>query len=124
MRPRTLLLRPDRRLERLCDDVIHLRDAYRRNPDPKALGDVARTIGMPPSVFANELRRLRHDPGPDHWRGLMIDGTDLDYTPFAIHIRHVGDITIETGCPLPGDAHWDWALLDMETGALPRLALH
>lgn len=124
MRPRTLLLQQNQQLERLCDNVIHLRDAYRRNPNPTMLANIARNIHMPPSIFKNEIQRLTYDPGPDHWRGLMIDNTDLEYTPFTITIRHVGPTTIITGCPLPANTHCQYALLDMETSIHPRLTLY
>lgn len=51
MSPRVLMLHPDRRLERLCDDVVHLRRAYRRRPDPAVLGPIARKAGIPAGTF-------------------------------------------------------------------------
>ena len=124
MSPRVLMLHPDRRLERLCDDVVHLRRAYRRRPDPAVLGPIARKAGIPAGTFIDEMRRLRFDPGPDGWRGLAVEGRDLSFTPFAVTIGTVGPIVIDTGCPIPGGAAWDWGILALDTGALPRLSLY
>ena len=124
MSPRVLMLHPDRRLERLCDDVVHLRRAYRRRPDPAVLGPIARKAGIPAGTFSDEMRRLRFDPGPDGRRGLVVEGRDLSFTPFAVTIGAVGPIVIDSGCPIPGGAAWDWGILDLDTGALPRLSLY
>ena len=45
-------------------------------------------------------------------------------TPFTVTIGTVGPIVIDTGCPIPGGAAWDWGILDLDTGALPRLSLY
>lgn len=124
MSPRVLLLHPDRRLERLCDDVVHLRRAYRRRPDPATLAPIARQAGIPAGTFREEMRRLRYDPGPDGRRGIIVEGRDLTFTPFTVAIGHVGPIEIESGSPIPGGAVWDWAVLDLDDGAMPRLALY
>lgn len=124
MTPRTLILHADRRLERLCSNVIHMREAYRRRPDPKTLAPIARDAGIPAGTFHEEMRRLRYDPGPDGQWGVILSGDDMTFTPFTVHVSRVGDIIVERGCPMPGDAHWDWGILDLSDMTSPRLALY
>lgn len=60
---RVLTLAPDRRLDRLFNDVLGLDAAWLRGVPHARLAAVARSEEIPPSAFAWELDRLRRFGG-------------------------------------------------------------
>ena len=75
---RALTLVPDRRLDKLFNDVLGLDAAWLRGVPSNRLAAVARSEKMPPSVFRWELDRLRRFGGDGPMpRGCHLDGSDV-----------------------------------------------
>lgn len=83
----------------------------------------AREAGVPDNAIRHALERRRWDRSPAGF-GLMLDGSDLSFTAFAVSIGAVRDVPVRSGAPLPDGMECARAFLYVGDDELPRLSLY
>lgn len=116
---RVLTLAPDRRLDRLFNDVLGLDAAWLRGVPHARLAAMAHSEKMPPSVFRWELDRLRRFGGDGPMpRGCHLDGSDIRTGVFDVSLNRLGPFQVLSGAPLPEERAWSEGWLFESDGSI------